>query len=130
MEDVDSVEIYLPAREHGVRAGVMPERPVVIRQLQHDCVRRRRHCGGRDLLEVDSLFGQQTADDLAERVVADAPADVGRHSGCSEGKAGIRNASAEGELRRANLIELAWHQLGNTAELRSDVDAQRPGDKY
>src|SRR6187200_2688285 len=102
MEDVDPIEIDLLAREHGVRAGVMPERPIMIRQLQHDGVRSRCSCCCRDVLQVNFTLGEQATDDLAQRIVADPPADPGWYSCRSESKAGIGDASAEGELRRAN----------------------------
>jgi hypothetical protein len=102
----------------------------MIRRLQDDRVRGRRLCGGRDLLQADPLLGQQAADDLTERVVADTSADTSWHASCSEGKTSVRYTSSESELCRANLVELAWHQLWDAAEFRSDVDAKMPGDKY
>ena len=44
MEDVHSIEVHLAAGKHRVGAGVMPERPVMIRQLQDDAVRSRCSC--------------------------------------------------------------------------------------
>src|SRR6187200_162521 len=109
---------------------MMPERAVMTRHLQHDRVRSGSPSRGRHALHVDSVLGEQATDDLAQRIVADGCTDAGRYACCSEGEAGICNASAEGELRRANLVELAGRELGNMAELGSDVDAQMAGDKY
>ena len=130
MEDVHAVEVHFTACKHRVGAGVMPERPVMIRRLQDDGVRSGCSCCGGDVLQVHSVLGEQATDDLAKRVVADSRANAGWHPCRRESESGIRDASAEGELCRANLVELARHQVGNTGEFGGDVDAKVPGHEY
>lgn len=71
MQDVYSVQVHFPARERGVGTGVMPERPVVTKQLQDDVVPSRRYCRSCNSLQVDSLLGKQAAGDLTQRVISE-----------------------------------------------------------
>src|SRR5829696_4628550 len=130
MKNVQSVEVHLSSCERGVGTGVMPERTIAARRLQDDAVRGRRPCCGQDALQAESLLGGQVAGDLTQRVIADPRADAGRYPGSRKGESGICHRSTEGGLCRADLVELAGHEFGNTGQLGSDVDAQMPGDQY
>ena len=128
VQDVDSVQIHLASREGGVGPGVVPERPVLPSRLEDQAVRGRRPGGGGYPLGADALLSQQSAGDLAQRVVPHRRADSGRHPGGMKGERRVGHTPAQGEPSGADLVEPTGFQSGGLAQLRRDIDAEVSGD--
>lgn len=125
MQQVEAGEIDLGTVEHVVRPGVMPERAILPRRLNHNAVRgahvHRAQTGG-----ADAGRGQLVAGDRAESVRPDRRLHVDVDAEPGQGERRVSDAPSDRDGERADVEQSPRLARRLAVQAGREIDAHVP----